>query len=153
MSREDGKGAALISKLPQRRTGAFPAPPPFGVLEHLQIAALIIGGFRFRCGVSCEFGMSHSNIIEEVTMRKSYMIWVCVLVLTLGAAGCSTQTKTVTAETRQYPDESAVENRTETTTTETRAESGGVLSSTVDVVGEVLALPFRAVGGLLRGIF
>ena len=38
-------------------------------------------------------------------------------------------------------------------TTETLSESGGVLSSTVDVVGEVIALPFRAVGALFRGIF
>lgn len=85
-------------------------------------------------------------------MPKSHLITGCVLVLSLGA-GCSTQTKTVSTETRQYPAEAAVENRTETTTTETRGESSGVLSSTVDVVGEVLALPFRAVGGLLRGIF
>jgi hypothetical protein len=85
-------------------------------------------------------------------MRKNHLIIGCMLVLILGA-GCSTQTRTVTTETRQYPAEVAVENRTETTTTETRGESAGVLSTTVDVVGEVLALPFRAVGGLLRGIF
>lgn len=85
-------------------------------------------------------------------MRKKNMILGCLLVLTLGA-GCSTQTRTVTSETRQHPSDAVVENRTETTTTETRGESGGVLSSTVDVVGEVLSLPFRAVGGLLRGIF
>jgi hypothetical protein len=46
-----------------------------------------------------------------------------------------------------------VEKKTETTTTETSDDSGGVLSSTVDVVGDVLSWPFRAVGGLLRGIF
>jgi hypothetical protein len=46
-----------------------------------------------------------------------------------------------------------VETKSETTTTETSDDSGGVLSSTVDVVGEVLSWPFRAVGGLLRGIF
>jgi len=68
------------------------------------------------------------------------------------ALGCSTQTRTVTTETREYPSDRTVDRRTETTT-ETRGESGGVLSSTVDVVGEVLALPFRAVGGLIRGIF
>ncbi len=85
-------------------------------------------------------------------MRKSNLITGCVLVFSLGA-GCATQSKTVTTETRQYPVEAGVESRTETTTTETRGESGGVLSSTVDVVGEVLSLPFRAVGGLLRGIF
>ena len=85
-------------------------------------------------------------------MHKHHFVVGCFLVLSLGA-GCSTQTKTVTSETRQYPSEAAVEYRTETTTTETRGESGGVLSSTVDVVGDVLALPFRAVGGLLKGIF
>lgn len=85
-------------------------------------------------------------------MRKSNLIMGCALVFSLGV-GCSTQTKTVTTETRQYPAEAALESRTETTITETRGESGGVLSSTVDVVGEVLSLPFRAVGGLLRGIF
>ena len=85
-------------------------------------------------------------------MRKSQLLFSSLLVLSLGA-GCSTQTRTVTSETRQYPTETAVESRTETTTTETRGESGGVLSSTVDVVGDVLSLPFRAVGGLLRGIF
>ena len=85
-------------------------------------------------------------------MRKIALITGCLLVLTLGA-GCSTQTRTVTTETRHYPADAVVENRTETTTTETRGESSGVLSSTVDVVGEVLSLPFRAVGGLLRAIF
>lgn len=84
--------------------------------------------------------------------RRNHLIVVCFLVLGLGT-GCSTQTRTVTTETREYPSKASVENRTETTTTETRGESGGVLSSTVDVVGEVLSLPFRAVGGLLRGIF
>ena len=84
--------------------------------------------------------------------RKNHLIVVCFLVLGLGA-GCSTQTKTVSTETREYPSNATVENRTETTTTETPGESGGVLSSTVDVVGDVLSLPFRAVGGLLQGIF
>ena len=85
-------------------------------------------------------------------MRKVALVTAFLFVLGMGA-GCSTQTKTVTTETREHPRDAVVENRTETTTTETRGESSGVLSSTVDVVGEVLALPFRAVGGLLRGIF
>lgn len=89
-------------------------------------------------------------------MRKIQRINHLIVVGFLGfglATGCSTQTRTVTTETREYPSNASVENRTETTSTETRGESGGVLSSTVDVVGEVLSLPFRAVGGLLRGIF
>lgn len=85
-------------------------------------------------------------------MRKVALLTTFVLLLGMGV-GCSTQTKTVTTETREHPTDAVVENKTETTTTETQGESGGVLSSTVDVVGEVLALPFRAVGGLLRGIF
>lgn len=85
-------------------------------------------------------------------MRKVALVSTFLFVLGMGA-GCSTQTKTVTTETREHPRDAVVENRTETTTTETRGESSGVLSSTVDVVGEVLALPFRAVGGLLRAIF
>jgi hypothetical protein len=75
---------------------------------------------------------------------------ICLIVSLLTGFGCSTHSRTVTTETREYPP--SAERRTETTT-ETRSESGGVLSSTVDVVGEVIALPFRAVGGLIRGIF
>jgi hypothetical protein len=83
-------------------------------------------------------------------MRKIAISILMIVVLTTGV-GCSTHSRTVTTETRDYP---AGVDRTTETTTETRSESsGGVLSSTVDVVGEVIALPFRAVGGLIRGIF
>ena len=85
-------------------------------------------------------------------MRKVALLTTFVFLLGMGV-GCSTQTKTVTTETREHPTDAVVEKKTETPTTETQGESGGVLSSTVDVVGEVLSLPFRAVGGLLRGIF
>jgi hypothetical protein len=47
-----------------------------------------------------------------------------------------------------------VERETTTKTTETpEGSSGGVLSGTVNVAGEIIALPFRAVGGLIRVIF
>jgi hypothetical protein len=83
-------------------------------------------------------------------MRKIVLSIFMIVALT-AEFGCSTHSRTVTTESREYPP--SVERRTETTT-ETRSESGGgVLSSTVDVVGEVIALPFRAVGGLIRGIF
>lgn len=82
-------------------------------------------------------------------MGKIALNILAIVALTVGI-GCSSHSRTVTTETREYP--SAVETRTETTT-ETQSDSGGVLSSTVDVVGDVLSLPFRAVGGLLRGIF
>jgi len=46
-----------------------------------------------------------------------------------------------------------VEKETTVETTEARERSGGVLSGTVDVAGEVIALPFRVVGGLISAIF
>ena len=63
-------------------------------------------------------------------------------------------------ETVQYPAEQAqyrrepvvVEKRT-TEKSETEENSGGVLSSSVNIVGEVLALPFRAVAGLFEVLF
>ena len=85
-------------------------------------------------------------------MRKLTLLATFLLVLGMGA-GCSSQTKTVTTETRENQTGGVVENKTETTTTESRDDSGGVLSSTVDVIGDVLAFPFRAVGGLFKGIF
>ncbi|HET7005788.1 MAG TPA: hypothetical protein VFK65_09875 [Candidatus Binatia bacterium] len=83
--------------------------------------------------------------MEKIT--KFFVIMILSGVL----GGCATQTRTVSSETREGPSNTVVETKTETT--ETRSESGGVLSSTVDVVGEVIALPFRAVGALFRGIF
>jgi hypothetical protein len=66
----------------------------------------------------------------------------------------------VNRETVQYPADRAqapvaVEQRTteKTETTTSDGHSGGVLSGTVHVVGDVLALPFRAVAGLLGVVF
>ena len=50
------------------------------------------------------------------------------------AAGCAIHQRTETVETSSDPD-------------------SGVLSGTVNAVGEVISLPFRAVGGFLRAIF
>jgi len=83
-------------------------------------------------------------------MGKFPSLLAIVILLGVGS-GCATQTRTVYSETRDAPSNTVVETKTETT--ETRSESGGVLSSTVDVVGEVISLPFRAVGALIRGIF
>ncbi|HYA29382.1 MAG TPA: hypothetical protein VEI95_11240 [Acidobacteriota bacterium] len=80
-------------------------------------------------------------------------------------AGCSTQsTKTVESEkTVQYsggddPAQSqpvVAEKQLTKTKEKTKSEdqSGGVLSGTVHAVGEVLALPFRAVAGLINLTF
>lgn len=85
---------------------------------------------------------------------STYSRWIATSFLIANlAAGCAThqRTETVQYDSRRTGDPVAVER---TTTTETSAnEDSGVLSSTVNVVGEVIALPFRAVGGLLRALF
>lgn len=75
-------------------------------------------------------------------------------------SACSTQTKTVKTESYETTQDSAagangtVVQKTQTTETEkSSTESGGVISGTVDIVGKTLALPFRAVGGLIDLIF
>ncbi len=78
---------------------------------------------------------------------------VTALVLFLG---CATQTRTVRTETTYEPAPaaySAQSTRQTTTETHTQQESGGILSGAVDVVGKTIALPFRAVGGLVDLIF
>jgi hypothetical protein len=85
-------------------------------------------------------------------MRPTNLFMSLVLVASLGAA-CSTQrteTREVTYDRTGEP--VTVEKRT-TTTTESTTEDTGVLSGTVNVIGEVISLPFRAVGGLVRAIF
>jgi len=82
--------------------------------------------------------------------------------LLTSASACATHSRTVTRETTEYYEDRrvadpVVERRTETTQT-TRVEkdpeeSGGLVSGTVNAVGEIVALPFRAVGGLIRAIF
>ena len=69
------------------------------------------------------------------------------------AGGCSTH-RTVTNEVT-YDDGTGrpVTVERETRTTETGTEDEGVLSGTVNAVGDVISLPFRAVSGLLRAIF
>ena len=80
------------------------------------------------------------------------------LVLTLFLVASLTACSTHRTERRDVVYDSrtgepvAVERQT-TTTRDTTTEDTGVLSGTVNAVGEVIALPFRAVGGLLRAIF
>jgi len=75
------------------------------------------------------------------------------LVVFLFTTGCASHTRTVRTET-VYPSEPVtVEHQTTTTETTDTGGCGGVLSCTVEVTGEVIALPFRAVAGLVRVIF
>jgi type IV pilus biogenesis protein CpaD/CtpE len=90
-------------------------------------------------------------------MVKLARLFLSVLLMANLAAACAThqrvQTDTVQYEDQRSREPVAVERRTTTTTQTSTSEDSGVLSGTVNVVGEVLALPFRAVGGLLRAIF
>jgi hypothetical protein len=89
---------------------------------------------------------------------------ICVYPLCLILTGAllfpagSTQSRTTRTEsytTTENSDRPAVTSRTETTESESSnsESSGGIISGTVDIVGKTLALPFRAVGGLIDLIF
>ena len=86
-------------------------------------------------------------------MHKSANLLFSLVLVTGLAAGCSTQrTTTQEAAYDQRPGEPVTVERQTTTTTDS-TEDTGVLSGTVNVIGEVISLPFRAVGGLVRAIF
>ena len=86
-------------------------------------------------------------------MRKLSNLTLSLFLVAGLAAGCSTH-RTTTQEVaydRRTGEPVTVERHT-TTTTES-SDDTGVLSGTVNVIGEVISLPFRAVGGLVRAIF
>jgi hypothetical protein len=85
---------------------------------------------------------------------KHFVVWSLAIAL-LFSTGCATHSKEVKTETTHYPatGQPTVVERETTVTTDSEEGSGGVVSGTVNVVGEVLALPFRAVGGLIRAVF
>lgn len=93
-------------------------------------------------------------------MQRQPMAIMMGLMISLTGSGCGGgYTKTVRVEERVQPVESVrpperVATVTETTTTVRRpSPHRGALSTMVHVIGEVLALPFRLVGGLLRALF
>lgn len=100
----------------------------------------------------------------SILRRASESVFIGLFALTV-VAGCSSQSaktveteKTVryaTSTDRAQTDPVVTEKRTTRTEESTRndGQSTGLLSGTVNVVGEVLALPFRFVGGLIRAIF
>lgn len=79
--------------------------------------------------------------------------------------GCSSQSERMVESEKTVRYSSAADSAqaepvvTEKSTTKTEEstksdeDSGGLLSGTVNVVGEALALPFRLVGGLIRAVF
>lgn len=92
-------------------------------------------------------------------MRGVALTLVC-LSLWISAIGCGGYTKTVIVEERvarpaqeptAQPSEAAVVRRTETV--KTRHEPRGVLSTTLHIVGEIVALPFRLISWLIEAVF
>jgi len=69
--------------------------------------------------------------------------------------GCGTTTSSRTERTvARDPVTSEVVVEEETTVTEQEVDScDGILSCTVDFAGDVIAFPFRLVGGLFKAIF
>jgi hypothetical protein len=74
--------------------------------------------------------------------------------LAVGCASHTTQTETVTAS-RNTPAgaNASVERRTTTTERTDSDQHSGVMSNTVNTVGDVIAYPFRVVGGAIRSLF
>ncbi len=87
-------------------------------------------------------------------MKKFYLIFSVLLVFLALTAGCAHESESVHRETTVSGD-----SGTTTTTTVERDtvvhhdDNDGVLSSIFDFLGEVIALPFRIVGSLVRAIF
>jgi hypothetical protein len=82
---------------------------------------------------------------------------VCGLLLIANlAVACSTHRR-VASDTVQYEDrytgEPVVVERHTTATESSTSDDTGVISGTFNVLGEIIALPFRVVGGLVRAIF
>jgi hypothetical protein len=95
-------------------------------------------------------------------MRKTVLPIIVFILVLIIPAGCATQSKkTATSETIEYSSDSnrrktepvVVKQRTMETSASKTAQEGGLLSETVEVAGDVLALPFRAVGGLIDFVF
>lgn len=90
-------------------------------------------------------------------MRKAASL-ALIAALALGpvyAAGCSSST-TKTTRTVERPVEGSTSEREVVTTTESESSGGGgggVVSSTINAIGFVLALPFKIVGGIIEFIF
>lgn len=81
-------------------------------------------------------------------------LWLSLILIAGLAGACSTH-RTSTQEVaydHRTGEPVTVERHTTTTTTDA-TEDTGVVSSTVNVIGEAISLPFRAVGGLVRAIF
>ena len=86
----------------------------------------------------------------------SVFLAITTLVLPLlGLDGCSTRkTETVTTQSPRYSyDGEVTATSTETKTTTTESDSDTEDRGFFDIVGDIVSLPFRAVGAVLHAIF
>lgn len=95
-------------------------------------------------------------------MNQKIISFSIFTALAFGAPACSSHSHKTTVETSTMSDDGvahdigAEQEVTRTTTTEEEhhdEQEGGILSGTVEIIGDILALPFRAVAGLFRLIF
>ncbi len=95
-------------------------------------------------------------------MRRIFMTAAAALLVANLSVGCASHTKTVRHETVEYPSDTTTTEagdsprvvERDTTTEEDESHShGGVISTTVDFLGEVIAFPFRLIGGIINAIF
>ena len=107
----------------------------------------------------------------RVGFKKCIFLVLTILFFSVGLGCASTQEIKKTETIVTYPNEAAVndgEQRTTTTvstsavaknkevvekTSELKAEHPGIISSTFHAIGYVIALPFIIIGGVLRMIF
>ena len=100
----------------------------------------------------------------KIQVQNKYLSFIGTVLMVFLVFGCSstTTTKTTTVSTQpaynasanpEYRAEPVVHTTETVETEETSASCGGVIGCTVEVVGTVLALPFRAVGLLIDVIF
>ena len=93
-------------------------------------------------------------------MNRKITSFCMFAIIALNAPSCSTHSHKTTVETSTVSDPTAdvsVDREvTRTTTTDEEhheEQEGGILSGTVEIIGDILALPFRAVAGLFKLIF
>lgn len=86
-------------------------------------------------------------------MRGFSRILATVFLIAALTAGCSAQKAVTTREVRYDPRTGEpVSIEKETTTTESSGSGGSILSGTIGVVSEILAVPVRLVGVLIHAI-
>lgn len=100
------------------------------------------------------------------------LICLIAILLAAGSGGCAAHSKTykkttvsseepqTTVETRTYDSDAATdvdtvdtEEETTTTTETTTKEPRGVIGTTFNFIGKVIAFPFRLIAGIFEAIF